>query len=195
MNLQVNLLKKTEQRYQGIVSMQVIMLGSGSLFTVITILAFLLAGISKMKLGAELDRARHEWARLEPLALATRAAQSAAAANNQTLSSLKNWAKGDGSSMYGVLRAVQKNVPAQMELYHFSVGAEQESAEDPRTYALRISGTANGERTVIEAKRRLNEEVELRKIFGEIKLISSQRHFGEAWAFALEGRPPANNEK
>jgi hypothetical protein len=89
--------------------------------------------------------------------------------------------------MYSVLRSVQENVPAQMMLYHFSAGAEQVSEKDPLTCTLRISGTANGELTAVDAKRQLNADAGLRSFCGEIKLISSQRHFGESWAFVLEG--------
>jgi len=191
MNVQVNLLKKPERRYQGIVSMKVIVLGSGSLFAAITILAFLLAGLSKMKLSSDLDYARREWASLEPPALALRAAQAAIAANSKTAAELESWTKGDRPFMHSILRAVQKNIPAQMELYHFSAGIEQDSEKDSLTYVLRISGTAKGEMTAIEAKRQLNEEAELRRFCDEIKLTSSQRYFGETWAFALEGRRPA----
>lgn len=188
MSLQVNLLKKTERRYQGIVGMKVLVLGAVSVFAAITFLAFFLAAISKMTLNSNLDRARHEWARLEPPTSALRAAQAATAANSKTLSELESWSKGDHPSMYRVLRAVQENVPPQMELYHFSVGAEQTNGNDSVACALRISGIAKGELTVVEAKRQFNTDAELRSFCGEVKLVSSQRYSGDAWAFAFEGR-------
>lgn len=194
MSLQVNLLKKTERRYQGIVSMKVILLGSGSLFAAITILAYLLAVISKMTLNSELDHARNEWARLEPSVVALRATQAAIESNNKTLSAIERWSKDIQPSMYSILRAVQKNVPAQMALYHFSASMEQDG-EDHADYVLRMSGTANGELTAVAAKRQLSDDAKLSGFYGEIKLVSSQRHFGEAWAFALEGRRLADRTK
>ena len=72
MNLQVNLLLKSERRYQGMVSMKVLALSSVSVLAAVTILVFLLAGISRMTLNSNLDRARHEWNLLDPQAAAIR---------------------------------------------------------------------------------------------------------------------------
>ncbi|MEI7850424.1 MAG: hypothetical protein WCH86_01170 [Kiritimatiellales bacterium] len=195
MSLQINLLKKTERRYQGIVSMKVIVLSSISLLAAITVLVFLLAGISRMKLNSNLSRARRASERIEPQAVALRTAQAAIAANRKILSELENWSKIDRPPMYSVLRAMQKNVPPQMQLYHFLVSAEQTNGNDSATCTLRISGTAKGELTVIEAKRQLNADVELRSFCGEVKLVSSQRYQGDVWAFALEGHRLAEGAK
>ena len=187
MSLQVNLLKKSERRFQGIVSMKVMVLGSASVLVGITILVFLLAGLSKVTLNSNLARARREWERLSPQVAVLRAAQTATAANNKTLSELESWPKDNHSFMYGILRAVQKNIPSQMELYHFSVSANRDNEDAPLICTLRISGTAKGELTAVETKRQLNADAELHAFCGEIKLGSSQRYSGETWAFALEG--------
>ncbi len=195
MSLQINLLKKTERRYQGIVGMNVMVMGSVSVFAGITILTFLLAGISKITMSANLERARHEWKLLEPKAAVLRAAQDAAFANHKKLSELKNWSEGACLPMYSVLRSVQESVPAEMELWHFSAGIEQPGENDPLTYEFRISGTADGEMTALEAKRKLNDDAELRSFCGEIKLISSKRYVGDAWAFELEGHRSIGDRK
>lgn len=196
MSLQVNLLKKSERRFQGIVSMKVMVLGSASVLVGITILVFLLAGLSKVTLNSNLARVRREWERLSPQAAVLRTAQAAIAANCQTLSELESWSKGDRPLMHRVLRSVQEDVPSQMLLYHFSASIEQAGKEDPLLCKLRISGTARGELTAVEAKRKLNADDELRRFCGEVKLVSSQRDFGETWAFALEGcrLPEANKQ-
>jgi hypothetical protein len=187
MSLQINLLKKTERRYQGIVSMKVIVLSSISLLAGITVLVFLLAGISRMRLNSNLDRTRRASERIEPQAIALRTAQAAIAANRKTLSELENWSKSDRLPMYSVLRAVQRNIPPQMELQHFLVSADQTNGNDSVTCRFRISGTAKGELTAIEAKRQLNADAELLSFCGEVKLGVLQRYQGELWAFALEG--------
>jgi hypothetical protein len=187
MSLQVNLLKKVERRYQGIVSMKVIALSSISLLAGITILVFLLAGISKMTLNANLDRARREWKRLDPQAAVIRSGQAAVDINRKTLSELDVWAKGDHPSMFSILRAVQSQIPAQMSLDRCYAGLEKYDA-DPAYYTLRLSGRAQGELTAVEAKRQLNTASGLRRFCGEVKLVSSQRESGEIWLFALEGR-------
>jgi len=196
MNLQVDLLKKTERRYQGIVSMKVMALGSVSVLAGITVLVFLLAGISKMTLSANLDHARQEFGRLEPLAAVIRNDQSAIDANRKTLSDLEKWAQGDHLSMFVVLRAVQSEVPAQMALENLYAGMEQEDETKPvYYYTLRLSGRAQGELTAVDAKRKLNSRAELRRFCGEAKLVSSQRETGEKWIFALEGRRLAGGAK
>ncbi|MFA7256190.1 MAG: hypothetical protein WC047_01260 [Kiritimatiellales bacterium] len=195
MSLQVNLLKKSERRYQGIVSMKVMVLGSVSVLAGITILVFSLAGISKMTLNANLDRARHEWERLDPLAAVVRKCQAAVTTNRKTLSELETWAQGDHLSMFSILRAVQSRIPAQMMLENLYVGMEQASDTDPAYYTLRLSGRSQGELTAVDAKRQLNANAEVRGFCGEVKLVSSQREAGEIWIFSLEGRRPAGGVK
>lgn len=194
MSLQINLLKKTERRYQGIVSMKVMVLGSVSVLAGITILVFLLAGVSKMTLNANLERARHEWERLDPQAAVVRKAQAAIATNSKTLAELEGWAKGDHPSMYSILYAAQSRIPSQMALDQFYAGLEQASDAESY-YTLRFSGRSLGELTAVEAKRQLNADEGLRRFCGEIKLVSSQRESGETWVFALEGRRVAAGGK
>lgn len=195
MSLQINLLRKTERRYQGIVSMKVMALGSVSVLAGVTILVFLLAGISKMTLNANLDRARSEWARIEPQAAVVRKAQAAIAANGKTLSDIESWSKGDYPSMFSILYAAQSRIPAQMALDNFYAGLEQASSTDPFYYVLRFSGRSQGELTAVDAKRLLNADADLRRFCGEVKLVSSQRESGEIWTFVLEGRRPAGGAK
>lgn len=191
MSLQVNLLRKAERRYQGIVSMKVMVLSSVSVLAGITILVFSLAGISKMTLNANLERARREWERLDPQAAVVRNCQTAITANRKTLTELESWAKGDHLSMFSILRAVQSEIPAQMALENFYAGLEQLADKEPVYHTLRLSGRSQGELTAVEAKRKLTANAEVRGFCGEVKLVSSQRETGEIWVFALEGRRPA----
>jgi hypothetical protein len=191
MSLQINLLKKSERRYQGIVSMKVMALGSISVLAGITILVFSLAGISKMTLNANLDRARREWERISPLAAVVRNCQSASAANRKTVSELERWAQRDHLSMFRILRAVQSRIPAQMTVENLYAGFEQDSDKDPISRTLRLSGRSQGELTAVDAKRQLNADAEVRGFCGEVKLVSSQREMGEIWIFSLEGRRSA----
>ncbi|MFA7368735.1 MAG: hypothetical protein WC334_03730, partial [Kiritimatiellales bacterium] len=154
----------------------------------VTILVFSLAGISKMTLGANLDRARREFSRLDSQAAAVRNDQAAIDANRKTLSDLEKWSQGDHFSMSVILRAVQSEIPAQMALENLYAGLEQEDSTKPVYYTLRLSGRALGELTAVDAKRQLNSSAELRRFCGEAKLVSSQRETGESWIFALEGR-------
>jgi hypothetical protein len=195
MSLQVNLLKKSERRFQGIVSMKVMALGSVSVLASVTILVFLLAGISKVTLSTNLDRARREFERLDPQAAVVRNAQAAIDANRKTLSELESWSQGDHPSMFVVMRAVQSEIPPQMVLENLYAGLEQASDKEPAYYTLRLSGHAQGELTAVDAKRKLNSSAELRRFCGEAKLVSSQRQVGDNWMFLLEGQRLAGGAK
>ena len=195
MSLQINLLRKTERRYQGIVSMKVIVLSSISLLVAITVLVFLLAGISRMRMNANLDRTRRASDRIEPQAVLVRNAQAATIANRKTLADLQKWAQADHFPMFSLLRAVQSRIPARMTLENFYAGLEDSLADGKPNYTLRFSGRAQGELTAVEAKRQLNENAEVRGFCGEVKLVSSQRETGEIWIFALDGHRLAEGEK
>lgn len=188
MSLQINLLKKSERRYQGIVSMKVMVLGSAGVLIGVAVLVLTLAGISKMTLQANLDRARREWDRLKPQADQVRANHTATSANRKMLDELERWSQGDHVAMYRILRAVQSEIPAKMELNNLYAGLESASNEEPVFYTLRLSGRAQGELTAVDAKRQLNANAEVRGFCGEVKLVSSQRDAGDVWNFALEGR-------
>jgi hypothetical protein len=189
MNLQVNLLKKTEQRYQGIVSMKVMVLGSIGVLTGITVLVLMLAGISKVTLKTNLDRARREWERLDPQAALVRQAEAAATSNRTTLAGLEGWSQGSRTATATLLRAVQREIPERMQLSHMFAGIEKNGDQAYRV--LRFSGRTQGEMIAVDAKRRLTARPEIRTFCGEVKLVSSQRDTGENWSFALEGRTPA----
>lgn len=195
MSLQVDLLKKVERRYQGIVSMKVLALGSVSVLVSVTILVFSLAGISKMTLSANLDRARHEFGLLDPKAVAVRNGKAAIDANRKTLGDLKSWSQGDHLPIFSILRDVQREIPMQMALENLYIGLESELDAGTVYYTLRLSGRVQGELTAVDAKRRLNSNAELRRFCGETKLVSSQRESGENWIFMLEGRRLAGDAK
>jgi hypothetical protein len=158
------------------------------------ILVFSMAGISKMTLNSNLERARREWKRLDPLAAVVRSEQTASVANRKTLSELESWTKGGQMAMYRILYELQSRIPAQMALENLYAGLE-EASDTEAYYTLRFSGRAQGELTAVEARRHLNASDGLRRFCGEIKLVSSQREAGDTWIFALEGRRAAEGAK
>jgi hypothetical protein len=170
-------------------------LSSISLLVAITVLVFLLAGISRMRLNANLDRTRRASDRIEPQAVLVRNAQAATIANRKTLADLQKWAQADHFPMFSLLRAVQSRIPARMTLENFYAGLEDSLADGKPNYTLRFSGRAQGELTAVEAKRQLNENAEVRGFCGEVKLVSSQRETGEIWIFALDGHRLAEGDK
>ncbi|MCU0856807.1 MAG: hypothetical protein MUC65_00195 [Pontiellaceae bacterium] len=193
MNFQVDFLKKTERRYQGVVSMKVMALGSMSVLVGIAVVVFTLAGISKMSMNADLGRARSEWSQLSPQAARIQACLAAIDTNKSTLSRLESWSEGEKLSMYSVLREVQREIPVQMALGNFFAGLED--PVDPAgavSRLIRLSGRAAGEMTAVDAKRQLNDNRVVRGFCGEIRLVSSQRESGGNWIFSMEGRRPVD---
>ena len=183
MNLQINLLSKIERRYQGIVSMKVMVMGSVGVLVGITVLVFSLAGISRMTLNANLDRVRREWERINPLATVVRSDGYAATANLDALKKLREWS-GSAVPVNAVLRAVQKETPGQMQLSSLFAGIEEREGAH---CVLRMSGRVRGELAAVETKRKLNADSDVRSFCSEVRLISSYREQGELWSFALEG--------
>jgi len=188
MSLRVDLLKKTERRYQGIVSTKVMVMGSASVLIGTTILVLSLVLLSKATQGANFKRARREWERLNPVATAVRQNGLAAEENRKTLERMEGWAQGDRSSMYATLREVQREIPALIQLNNLRAGILEGGADEPSYYLLRVSGRALGELVAVEAKRKLNSNEKVQGFCGDFRLISSEREAGDVWTFALEGR-------
>ena len=195
MSLQVDLLKKTERRYQGIVSMKVMVLGSVGVLVGTTMLVLSLAGISKATQKANLNRARREWERLEPLAEVVRANGVAAETNRKTFDRIDTWTRGGSTPMYTLLREVQREIPENIQLSNLQSGIQEGEGEDPSYYILRLSGRALGELVAVEAKRGLNNNSTVHSFCGDARLISSERESGDVWVFALDGRREAEGAK
>jgi len=191
MNLQINLLKKSEQRYQGIVSMKVIVLGSAALLIGILALFFLLSGIHKVTLMAHLERTRREWARLEPGSQVVRRQSDAARANRRAYKNVQGWAKRTGAPLYKIMRELQRSVPVQVQVFRLEAGVFPSLKNGNPECSLQLNGRAEGtggEMLAVELKRNLNGSSEVRSFCNEVRLVSSQRETGDAWVFSMEGR-------
>ena len=188
MSLQVDLLKKTERRYQGIVSTKVMVLGSAGVLIGTMVVVLTLATLSKATHNANFTRAQREWDRLNPLATVVRQNGAAAEENKKTLQKMDLWAKGGSASMYTILREVQREIPAMIQLNNLRAGILEGEEKEPSYYILRLSGRALGELVAVEAKRKLNSNNNIKAFCGNVRLVSSERESGDVWTFALEGR-------
>lgn len=196
MSLKVDLLKKTERRYQGIVSMKVMVMGSLGVLVGTLVLVLLLVGISRATQSTNLKRARREWERLRPLAVAVKANGVAAETNKKTLQRIELWSMGGSAPMYEILRQTQSEIPAMMQLRSLRAGIqESEEKGEPSFYILRLSGRALGELVAVETRRKLNSNENLTGFCGDVRLISSEREAGDVWAFSLEGKRPQGEVK
>lgn len=191
MSLQVNLLKKNERRYQGIVSMKVMIMASAAVFIGILLLFFVLTGIAKMTVLANLDRVRREWTRQMPVAGAIRLKSSASAANRRTVASLDEWSERTGAPFYKIMRELQRSVPRQIQLVRVFAGMNESGSSGHPEYVLQLSGWAvgeGGELLAVEFKRNLNDSEYLASFCDEVRLISSRRESDFRWVFSLEGK-------
>lgn len=194
MNLQVNLLKKTEQRYQGIVSMKLLIAGSVAVFAGILLIFLLLSGIAKMTLNANIERARSEWTQREPVAGVIRGQSEAAAQNRRTLSMLEEWSGRVNAPMYKILHDLQQCVPAQIQLSRLYAGVVPDPEKGTPEFRMQLNGWAvgqGGDLLAVDFKRDLNDNPVIRNFCSEIRLVSSQRETGDVWLFALEGSKKA----
>ena len=188
MSLRIDFLNKTERRYQGIVSTKVMVLGSIGVLAGTTILVLSLVMISKATQTANFKRAQREWERLNPLTTAVRQNGVAAEANRKTIARLDAWTQGGSAPMYRMLREVQSEIPAMIQLNNLRAGILDADGEEPASYLLKLSGRALGELVAVEAKRKLTDNETIQAFCGNIRLVSSGRETGEVWTFALEGR-------
>jgi len=191
MNLQLNLLKKNERRYQGIVSMKVMVLGAVAVFGGILLLFFVLAGIAKVTVLANLERTRREWTRQEPLAAVIRMQTSASSANRRTRASLDEWSERTGAPLHKIMRELQSSVPTHVQLSRVYAETTEEGSSGQPECVLQLSGWAvgeGGEMLAVEFKRNLNNSKELRSFCDEVRLISSRRESDASWVFSLEGK-------
>lgn len=194
MSLQVDLLKKTERRYQGIVSMKVIVLGAASLLIGIAILVFSLAGISRVTLNANLDRAQREWDRMEPQAEIVRRAGIAVKSNQDVLKQISAWSGEDAVPMYQVFRSVQSEIPKHVQFNSIVASVREDSDQKP-FHLLQINGRAMGELVAVDTKRKLNSNESVRAFCEEVRLVSSQRGLGDEWTFSFEGKRMLEGEQ
>lgn len=191
MNLQINLLKKNERRYQGIVSMKVMVMGAIAVFGGILLLFFVLAGIAKVTVLANLERTRREWTRQMPISSVIRMQTAAASANRRTLNSLDEWSERTGAPLHKIMRELQNSVPTQVQLSRVYAEITESGSSGQPECVLQLSGWAVGEggdMLAVEFKRNLNYRKELRSFCDEVRLISSRRESDASWVFSLEGK-------
>jgi len=191
MNLQINLLKKNERRYQGIVSMKVMVMGAIAVFGGILLLFFMLSGIAKVTVLANLDRTRKDWILQMPVSAIIRMQTEAAALNRRTSASLDEWSERTGAPLHKIMRELQGSVPAQVQLSRVYAKIIEAGSSGQPECVLQLSGWAVGEggdMLAVEFKRNLNNSKELRSFCDEVRLISSRRETDDSWVFSLEGK-------
>lgn len=195
----VNLLKKSEQRYQGVVSRRFFLVS-----IVVTPILFItiLSGVKLVQYTAvqsNLKSSREIWSNINPrLNLYTEERRSLSA-NQRALELITSW-QGTQVDYSKLLGEIQVAVPAAIQLTRLAIRSEPKTSvyENPEFFSmdhtLTIQGVAEGERAedaVIGLRKGLLEPEYMGSTFESIKLSSMRKSVGKAGKsmreFRLEG--------
>ena len=182
----VNLLKKSERRYQGAVSRRFMLVS-----IVVTPILFiaLLSGVKLIQYGgvqADLKASREIWKTLEPKLAVALDQQRGLKTNRQALSLINGW-KDSQVSMEGLLLDIQEVIPENVRLTRVAIRSEvkaslyRDAEELGLDYRLALQGVSQGEQaedTVINLRRDLLKKEHLSAIFDSVKLISMRKRSG-----------------
>jgi hypothetical protein len=181
--IRVNLLKKNEQRYQGVVSRRFILVS-----IVVTPILFI-AIISGVKLiqytgvQSNLRSSRDIWSDLKPRLALYKDEQRGLNANRQVLKLMDGW-KDTQVRQSQLLAEIQDAVPHNIQLKRLSIRSEQKASvyitpEDfTRDYKLLVQGLSLGDRAedaVIGLRKDLMTTDHMRSTFESVKLSSMMR--------------------
>ncbi len=195
----VNLLKKSERRYQGVVSRRFIFV------SMVVTPIFLIAILSGIKLvqyngvQANLKASREIWADLEPQLERFQNQQRGLNTNRQAIDLIQGW-RNSQVSMEGLLLDIQQTIPEQIQLTRVSVRSEIKTSvyrnkdELDLDYRLVLQGVSQGaqaEGMVINLRKNLLKKEHLTATFDSVKLTSMRKREGRAGEnmreFSLEG--------
>lgn len=195
----VNLLKRSERRYQGAVSRRFTLVS-----LIITPILFI-AVISGVKLiqyssvQSDLKASREIWHTLEPRLAVAREQQRGLKDNRQALDLIHGWQESQ-VSMQGLLLDVQQSIPENVQLTRISIRSAVKASiyrdvdELNLIYRLVLQGVSQGEQAedaVINLRRSLLNRENLSAIFDSVKLISMRKRWGldgeNIREFSLEG--------
>ena len=203
----VNLLKKSERRYQGAVSRRFMLVS-----IVVTPILFiaLLSGVKLIQYGgvqADLKASREIWKTLEPKLAVALDQQRGLKTNRQALSLINGW-KDSQVSMEALLLDIQEAIPENVRLTRVSIRSEvkaslyRDADELDLDYRLALQGVSQGEQaedTVINLRRDLLKKEHLSTIFDSVKLISMRKRSGadgeNMREFSFEGLGAEGEEK
>lgn len=195
----VNLLKKSERRYQGTVSRRFMLVG-----IVVTPILFIavLSGVKFIQYGgvqADLRASREIWSALEPRLAVARDQQRGLKTNRQAIGLINGW-QDSQVSMEGLLLDIQKAIPENVQLTRISIRSEVKASvyhdvdELGLDYRLALQGISQGaqaEYAVINLRRDLLDREYLSATFDAVKLISMRKRAGQSGEnmreFSLEG--------
>lgn len=182
----VNLLKKSECRYQGAVSRRFMLVSM-----VVTPVLFIavLSGVKLIQYGgvqADLKASREIWTTLEPRLATALEQQRGLKTNRQAISLLNAWQESQ-VSMEGLLLDIQEAIPENVQLMRISIRSEMKASlyrnadEVKLDYRLALQGVSQGDQAedaVINLRRDLLKREHMATTFESVKLTSMRKRSG-----------------
>lgn len=203
----VNLLKKSELRYQGAVSRRLVVAG---VVAAPILLASVLSGIKLVQHAAiqsELKDRREAWQAIEPQLAVYLEENKGLESNRKILDLFEGWDKSQGSFVK-LLSDIQASVPENVQFVRLSIRGNSQAkvfkqAEDmDLDYALVIEGISQGDRAedeVINLRKDLLKCEQIGATFESVKLASMRKREGAGdiglREFKLEGETAGGSGK
>ena len=202
----VNLLKKSEQRYQGAVSRRFMLVSS--VITPIILIA-ILSGVKLIQFAgvqSDLESSRKIWGDLKPRLALHQDEQRCLNGNQKILELIGGW-RSTQVSQFGLMSEIQAAVPANIQLNRLSIRSEpstsvyREVEEFKFQYKLSLQGVSQGDQaegTVIGFRKALLKTELMRATFDSVKLASMRKQAGgegqNLREFMLEGSTKEEGE-
>ncbi len=203
----VNLLKKSEKRYQGTVSRRFTLV---SMVVTPVLLIAILGGVKLIQYGgvqSSLRSSQKIWDSLEPRLALAQEQQRGLKANREAIALINGW-KDSQVSMEGLLLDIQNVIPENIQLMRVSIRSEVKTSvyrngdELGLDYRLALQGVSQGaqaENSVISLRKDLLTKEHLSAIFDSVRLVSMRKHQGKDGEnmrqFSFEGRSSTGGEK
>ncbi len=182
----VNLLKKSEQRYQGVVSRRFLLV-----CIVVTPILFItsLSGIKLVQytsVQSSLKSSRELWVGLEPRLEQYKDERRSLVANQRALELIAGW-QGTQVPISELLTEIQGSVPATVQLTRLSIRSElgtsvyAKPTDFSKDYTLMVQGGAQGEQAedvVIALLKDLLKTERMGTVFKSVKLGSMRKRVG-----------------
>ncbi len=182
----VNLLKRSEQRYQGAVSRRFLLVS-----IVVTPILFItiLSGAKLIQYTAvqsSLKSSGEVWASLKPRLAFCKNEQRSLAANRRAMELIAGW-QGTQVPFSKLLAEMQDSIPASIQLSRLAIRGESETSiyDKPEDftldYTLTVQGVAQGERAedvVIDLRKDLLKTEYMGATFDSVKLGSMRKRTG-----------------
>ena len=183
----VNLLKKSEQRYQGVVSYRFILIAA----VVAPLLFFIIFGgvkfVQYVSVKSALQEGRRAWVDLEPRYQYHKEVVDSLGSCRASLDLLNGWMESQ-ISLSLLLSEIQKEVPRSIQLQRLSVRSEPKNVtytcvkDFALDYKLVLQGVSQGNRAedaVMGLRKDLMATDTLGSTFQSVKLASMRKRAGE----------------